>query len=105
MLECSNICPVAGRIIVLTWEEENDAWETKERVRASADSAPLNDRSLTFWRSTIWRVRRDQSDQMDEDDDFFSMRGRFRVPEKRKRLQDDDDSTNSETESSMLSFV
>lgn len=42
---------------------------------------------------------------MDEDDDFFSMRGRFRVPEKRKRLQDDDDSANSETESSMPSFV
>jgi hypothetical protein len=42
---------------------------------------------------------------MDEDDDFFSMRGRFRVPEKRKRVPDDNDSTDSETGSSMLSFA
>ena len=38
---------------------------------------------------------------MDEDDDFFSMRGRFRVPEKRKRSPNDDDSADSETGSSM----
>lgn len=41
---------------------------------------------------------------MDEDDDFFSMRGRFRIPEKRKRLHDDDDSSDSESESSIPRF-
>jgi hypothetical protein len=35
---------------------------------------------------------------MDDDDDFFDMRGRFRIPEKRKRQKkrsDDEDSGSS----------
>lgn len=50
----------------------------------------------------IWRLKIEA--KMDEDDDFFDMRGRFRVPEKRKKNLDDDDDSNSDSDSDSSMF-
>jgi hypothetical protein len=53
----------------------------------------------------IKTVRRPKQPTMDDDDDFFDMRARIRIPEKRRRAKYDEEGSHSGSSSSCTSFA
>jgi hypothetical protein len=53
----------------------------------------------------IQTVRRPKQPTMDDDDDFFDMRARIRIPEKRRRAKYDEEGSHSGSSSSCTSFA